>query len=339
MLPVNRNTVTPDGSGGVDVMAASSGTNAGIVVWNNNTSANTVTVVLTNLPFAGGAVQVYRIDSTHADFVTTGGSSENLAVNGTNSFTGKATTWTGSIPGQSLVYLEAISSSTSNPPPATAVFVKTDTVTEGNWKGVYGTDGFNVINDSNNYPAYADVLVSGTAFNWAAATTDMRALQVAANSTNRIAAAVYGSSLTVDCNLTDGKTHPVALYFLDWDSTARNETVQVTDATSDAVLDSETTGSFHNGDYLVWNVSGHVEFNISLNAGANAVLSGVFFGAPAAPPVLSVARGAVQLTINWTGSGTLAGATNVTGPWQPIASAVSGYQAPISGARMFFRVQ
>ena len=51
-------------------------------------------------------------------------------------------------------------------------------------------------------------------------------------------------------NLTDGKTHDLELYFLDWDSTARQAEVQISNAATGAVLDTETVTSFHAGVYL-----------------------------------------------------------------------------------------
>ena len=39
----------------------------------------------------------------------------------------------------------------------TAQFLTTDATTQGNWIGVYGSDGYNVINDSVSLPAYAQV--------------------------------------------------------------------------------------------------------------------------------------------------------------------------------------
>ena len=44
-----------------------------------------------------------------------------------------------------------------------AVFVKTDTSTHGTWKGVYGTQGYNVIDDTVSYPGYVTVTPSGPA--------------------------------------------------------------------------------------------------------------------------------------------------------------------------------
>ena len=35
--------------------------------------------------------------------------------------------------------------------------------------------------------------------------------------------------------------------------------------------------SFHNGQYITWNISGHVQLKFTNLAGANAVISGLFF--------------------------------------------------------------
>jgi hypothetical protein len=97
-----------------------------------------------------------------------------------------------------------------------------------------------------------------------------------------VAACWYSlSSFTVDINLTDGASHQLALYLLDWDGYqgGRSERVDILDASTGAVLSSQTVSSFQSGVYLVWNVSGHVQLRITnLNGAANAVLRGLFFG-------------------------------------------------------------
>ena len=84
-------------------------------------------------------------------------------------------------------------------------------------------------------------------------------------------------------NLTDGQTHDLELYFLDWDSTARAEQVQISNASTGAVLDTETVSSFHSGVYLEWAVSGNLLITFTNQAGSNAVLSGLFLD-PATTP-------------------------------------------------------
>jgi hypothetical protein len=46
------------------------------------------------------------------------------------------------------------------------------------------------------------------------------------------------------------------------------------------VLNSQSVAGFHGGEYLVWNVSGHVRIQVTNtgNSSPNAVVSGLFFG-------------------------------------------------------------
>jgi hypothetical protein len=164
----------------------------------------------------------------------------------------------------------------------TAAFVKTDSTTQGNWRTAYGVDGYKLMGDQTLNPSYAAPAATGqSSYTWASTSSDIRALQKVANPADRIASVWYAAStFTIDSNITDFASHQVALYLLDWDSTARREKVDVLD-TSGAVLNTQTlTGSFNGGAYLVWNVTGHVKFRVTLSAGANAVVSGIFFGGP-----------------------------------------------------------
>src|SRR5262249_53320254 len=111
-----------------------------------------------------------------------------------------------------------------------------------------------------------------------------------AGATDRLAACWYSStSLSINVNIIDGQTHDLELYFLDWDSTTRSELVQISDATSGKLLDTESVSSFHGGLYLDWQVGGNVVIKITRVSGANAVLSGLFFDpAPTSSDVLSI---------------------------------------------------
>ena len=52
-------------------------------------------------------------------------------------------------------------------------------------------------------------------------------------------------------DLTDGQVHDLALYFLDWDQQGRIEQVQISNASTGAVLSTQTISSFQSGVYLV----------------------------------------------------------------------------------------
>lgn len=171
---------------------------------------------------------------------------------------------------------------TPSPTPAVgalASFVGVDTTTQGNWQGVYGVDGHNVINDSAAYPSYVQVTPnSQTSYVWAENSSDSRALQKTSSS-ERIAACWYSSSMfSVDVNFTDNQVHQLALYGLDWDSDERVQRIDILDATYNTVLDSRTLSSFGPGKYLVWNLRGHVRINVIGTSGMNGVISGLFFG-------------------------------------------------------------
>jgi len=165
--------------------------------------------------------------------------------------------------------------------PSTASFIKSDITTSGYWKGVYGADGYNVINDLASYPAYVAVTPGGnSSYTWAFSTSDPRALEKASSLTDRIAACWYsGSFFTIDLAFNDSNTHQVALYLVDWDifGGGRTQRVDMLDGNGN-VLDTRPVSSFVNGQYLVWNLSGHVVVRITnTNPLANAVVSGLFF--------------------------------------------------------------
>jgi hypothetical protein len=169
----------------------------------------------------------------------------------------------------------------SNTATASATYVTTDRTTEGNWKGVYGADGYAIQADSTSYPSYASVAFSNQlVYTWNASTTDVRAPLKAASSTDRIAACWYNNpTYTIDMNLTDGQTHQVAFYSLDWDSTTRAQTFTISDAGTGIILDGpRALASYNGGAYVVWNIKGHVTITLNCTGGYNAVVSGIFFG-------------------------------------------------------------
>jgi hypothetical protein len=160
----------------------------------------------------------------------------------------------------------------------TVAFVGTDSATQGNWKGVYGAQGEVVIGDSSLMPADENInSIIGSYCLWDPAPMDARNLQRSGN--GRIAACWYSSgSVDVSLSESDGQPYRIALYFLDYDTYDRAETVEVKDTASGMVLDSHSMSGFHNGQYLIWDISGSVTFHITRTGGLNAVLSGIFFG-------------------------------------------------------------
>jgi len=137
-----------------------------------------------------------------------------------------------------------------------------------------------IANDAAQLPSYATLSFSGDSLTtWAASSTDTRALQTSSGATTRIASAYYAAStFSLNINLTDGNTHQISLYLLDWTKLSRVESVSILDANSNAVLNTQWFSSFGNGVYGLWDIKGHVVIQVTLKSGGpNAVMSGVFF--------------------------------------------------------------
>jgi NPCBM/NEW2 domain len=179
---------------------------------------------------------------------------------------------------------DTVSASTAvtvNSPAASATLINEDTNSQGNWIGVYGSQDRDVVGNASSSTAYATVIPAGEATTtWAGSTTDSRALEDLGG-TGRVAAAWSStSSFTVNVSLTDGTAHDIALYTIDWDNQGRSERIQITNAATGAVLDTETVSNFSGGVYLDWRVSGDVVITVTRLTGPSAVVSGLFLDAP-----------------------------------------------------------
>jgi hypothetical protein len=195
---------------------------------------------------------------------------------------------------------------------ARATFIQTDSVTHGAWKGVYGQEGSAVINDIVSLPDYADIFAgSKEDYEWSNYTQDIRALQHTVTPGGIAACWLSSTNFTVDCRMVDTANHAVALYFADWDNAGRTEIVQVIDAATGLILDTQTISDFANGKYLVWNIRGSVRFRFTRQLGPNALVMGIFFGPGNVIPEgtlkpLRVLNGKFQLLLTGSGGSTYA---------------------------------
>jgi hypothetical protein len=171
---------------------------------------------------------------------------------------------------------------------AVATFIQADTTTAGNWKGVYGADGNIIAQSSVAVPSYATFNTAG-AINlnlldlWA---TDPRALLKQSYSyspTERVESYFFTpSSLDLLITAPTGQLHRIALYFANYRSEARSQSLQAIDTSTGAVLDSRAVPNADGGVYLVYNYSGAVTFRLTNTlAGGTAALSGLFWDGPA----------------------------------------------------------
>jgi hypothetical protein len=184
-----------------------------------------------------------------------------------------------------------------------ATFVKMDGTTQGTWQGTYGNDGQFIALGTQHLPAYATLNVANAfTWNWDPGTSEARALQF--SSGGRQATCFYNNpGFSINIHITDGNTHQLAVYAVDWDSSVRAATLTISDAATGTKLDSRSLSGYHNGIYLVWNISGNVTLTFTETAGANAVLSGLFFDTNGGPPPPPPAHYVVVGTIPPAGTG------------------------------------
>jgi hypothetical protein len=159
-----------------------------------------------------------------------------------------------------------------------ARFLGTDTLTQGSWKGVYGTDGYDIIGHSAAYPL--DALVTPQDHEqivWAQSSREIRALE-RVNGRWRFAGAWRApETFTLNLRLTNDERRRVTFYFLDWDSHTRSQRIDVLDAIHGEILDTRTVAEFRQGQYLQWEIEGEVIFRFTGLNGTSPVLSALFF--------------------------------------------------------------
>ena len=78
--------------------------------------------------------------------------------------------------------------------------------------------------------------------------------------------------------MTDGLSHRVVLYCVDWDGAGRSQYIVIRDGNDTESLSSCLLTNFSGGVYSAWDFRGHVIVQVwSAAAGHSTVLSGLFF--------------------------------------------------------------
>jgi len=87
-----------------------------------------------------------------------------------------------------------------------------------------------------------------------------------------------GMTMSFDVVATPGSAYRLAMYFVDWDSTARRTCVEIFDHhTRKRAVPVRIVEDYHGGKYLVYECVGSLRIRVAHVGGANAVLSGLFF--------------------------------------------------------------
>ena len=178
-----------------------------------------------------------------------------------------------------------------------AQFIKVDTITSGNWGGVFGKEGYVLCNyngdstDKRSLPSYVTSIEYFRAFGgsnqvpdktiWKLGTNDTRAC--ASDSVNNIPRNATGISnpdqtMTVTIGINGTKDYQVALYFVDWEKKGSRVAVEMFDANSlDLIAPVKIINNYSGGKYLVYSYNKSAKFRLNNVRGGFVTLSGIFF--------------------------------------------------------------
>ncbi len=187
----------------------------------------------------------------------------------------------------------------ATPPPTVS------TAPEGNWVGAFGSAGYDLADwdgagDVSDLQGASVSLEQGSRYRWATSTTDTRAPQ-GPDGLTRSAAAYYDpNQIKLTLSIPGGYTGNLHLYAVDWDSTARRETITVNGQTA------TLSGDFSKGAWASFAISvpvgGKVTITVARTAGANAVLSGIMLGDAGTPPSPIASKAPQGAWVNAVGS-------------------------------------
>jgi hypothetical protein len=180
-------------------------------------------------------------------------------------------------------------------------FLGMDTTTLGNWKQVYGQDGYVLSDYSLQPPSYTNFNVVDANMRlldiWSCSadhTCDPREPNkqpFSYTSAERVMSYYYSRyNDDFQISTSDSATHRIALYFCDYEFYGRQVQVVAHNTNTGAVLDTRLLSNYSGGVYLVYNYTGNVDFQIIDNITPttdlipNGTISGFFWGGSGGPP-------------------------------------------------------
>ncbi len=254
----------------------------------------------------------------------------------TDGSNGWSATWSPNVDGISY-RLSATATNTNGLTATSSITVSTSSV-QGNWVGTYGHDGYILANwdgantDLSSLPAGVTYsLEVGGRANWAATTTDVRALTNPAGTARQMRTWYDINGLRLRLNFSTAYSGTLHLYAVDWDAYGGNRYQNVTVDDGSGPRVASIASSFVQGAWVHAPISvaagGSVVISVDKTGGYSAVLAGLFLGGPSTPPPPTVPGAPTGLAAT-PGNGQVALAW--TAPASNGGSAITGYTATAS---------
>jgi len=177
---------------------------------------------------------------------------------------------------------------------------------QGKWAGAVGSAGYALTGwngtrgDISYMPNAALSLMQGSRYEWAANTTDPRALSDPAEHTHNAGTYYDPNQVQMQLSFTAAYSGSLHLYALDWDGAGRREVITVNGQS--AVLSTD----FSQGAWVSFPITvtagETIPITVTRLAGPNAVLSGIFLGEGGPPPGATISSSPQGTWVNTYGS-------------------------------------
>ena len=171
--------------------------------------------------------------------------------------------------------------------------VKEDTLTQGNWKGVYGSKGYVLFSydgegaHRTKLPKQCQSIICQREENsrYMNTASDKRALvSNLENDESRSLGAittfdpqVCRQTITIDVDYRHDKPYKISLYFVDWDNNGRRSAIELFDLQNKRILSPvHMVRNYEMGRYVTFEVNQPVRIRICQVRGANAACSALF---------------------------------------------------------------
>jgi glucose/arabinose dehydrogenase len=163
---------------------------------------------------------------------------------------------------------------------SSAQFFAADAVHFGNWKGVFGKEGYVVAGDSTNTPySFNYSFDPSTLWLFLRNPADQYALQ--GNYSSRIAIAWYSPGLLkMTADFLDGQYHLLTFYILGYYGGPPVMNLTLRGGSRNSLLDSRTLTDFTTGKYFSWKAKGHLQFELT-GTGGVPFINGIFLDSAA----------------------------------------------------------
>jgi hypothetical protein len=188
---------------------------------------------------------------------------------------------------------------------SSAIFLGTDTATQGTWIGVYGDEGYSIPDLATSAPTGVTITVgSHNSFTFNATSVNTKAVQYP-NASNRIES-VFFNTPEYTFEVTPGEARKITLYFWDVNADGRVLTVSVYDHDGPGgalqLVETRTVSGFSATPvHLSWTILGKIKFTVTHTAGTNAILNAYFVDTDTVPTQTGVfvagANGTVKSTM------------------------------------------